>query len=233
MPARLEIKINSHNPVTPKGAHAITHELLRSEEDLGKTLHDSQNSLTFPSWKNLRDHSVLRVASPDDTIIRMMRLGLIENEIYVGNEKAQLISATTISRMSWEELLSPQPCKELRLEFTTPTSFKSQGEMLALPVPQLILQSALRITAPWTSAKYAELQAGCESVRLGMAQINTELVEINGMNAFPGFTGQIKLQATDSKGEQLLGFLHNVSEFVHIGAKGAYGLGHCITQRLH
>ena len=118
-----------------------------------------------------------------------------------------------------------------RLEFRTPTAFKSQGQYLNLPTARLLLQSLIR---KWNgSIRECPIEdedgAGLDALAAGLCctgfQLRDRLYYLKG-NAVPGFIGSMVLENRSEGFHRLLtDALLRFSAFAGVGVKTTLGMG--------
>ena len=118
-----------------------------------------------------------------------------------------------------------------RLDFRTPTAFKSKGQILNLPTTRLVLQSLIR---KWNgSVKECPIEdedgAGLDALAAGLRctgfQLRDRTYYLKG-NAIPGFTGTMTWEnRLEGFHRQLADALLQFSAFAGAGIKTTLGMG--------
>ncbi len=124
----------------------------------------------------------------------------------------------------------PEPIREFRLKFKTPTAF-SQGKLqLPLPVPGLMFRSWLQ---SWNEFALIYLGGGeligylAEAIALKRHRIQTQPFRVQ-KGSVNGFIGEVTLQAlyrTDPLLTNVANLLINYSQFAGTGMKTRLGMG--------
>jgi hypothetical protein len=129
---------------------------------------------------------------------------------------------------SWETLAQAPPYTRLRLVFATPTTFKSQGDLLPRAEPERFWaswQSTWRDLAPFLPENFALLEH--ELPRISAYQLETRSLSVKG-GLFIGFVGWMELAWRPSAPPELrraAAAVASVSDFFGTGAKTALGMG--------
>lgn len=118
-----------------------------------------------------------------------------------------------------------------RLEFVTPTAFKSRGKYVNLPTPRLILQSLIKQwngcfpNCPIEDEDGAGLDALADGLTFGAFRLRDWTYYLRG-RAIPGFTGELLLENRLSGfHRELAGALLAFSCFAGVGIKTTLGMG--------
>lgn len=214
--------MRTRGALSPQGAHALTHELLRGSES--DSLHGEKESLTFPRWNETQEGWLLQIATPDDKVLLSLLQGSEQNsDLKVGSSPASISSISMEDKVRWSDIEKElHEVRKLRLDFRTPTCFRQGPVNLPLPIPELIAASLLRRCSDQIQNRWKN---AVPTLHLESAlEINTEEVII-GNKVLVGFTGIATLGSKDPQGRLLLNLLRRVAPYIHIGAKGAYGMG--------
>lgn len=129
----------------------------------------------------------------------------------------------------------PEPIKECRLQFTTPTSFSQQHLQLPLPVPVLMFRSWLE---RWNH--FAPVYLGGseligylgDAIALSRHRIQTRSYQLH-RGYVNGFTGEVTLQAshqTDPLLANVANLLVHYAQFAGTGVKTRLGMGQTVLK---
>lgn len=128
----------------------------------------------------------------------------------------------------WQRLAAAPPARKLYLEFTTPTTFISQGEQSPMPTPERLWRSWLmQWTANTGSAPYGPTETGWVYPRISAYNLHTAPFRLKG-GVFIGFVGELVLSfASDVPAGIRSGMtaLAGIADFFGTGAKTTMGMG--------
>lgn len=138
---------------------------------------------------------------------------------------------TTYACLANHDLLEQKPHRfTLRLLFASPTTFRSSGRNIPLPLPGLVFGSLVErwnafssVTIPAEVRRYAE-----ECLSVARHTIRTRLVEVAGGKQV-GFVGSCSYIATnqDPYWWRLINLLADFAFYSGVGAKTTMGMGQC------
>jgi len=141
-------------------------------------------------------------------------------------------AAATYEALSAPWLLGrAQPERRLTLEFNSPTTFKSRGRHVPVPMPELVFGSLLErwnafapVAFPAELRQYAE-----ECLALGSYRLRTHAVMVKDAGLRIGAVGQARYVALNYD-RYWLSLIHLLAEFAFfagVGAATTIGLGQC------
>lgn len=137
-----------------------------------------------------------------------------------------------IVHLTWEQLADAPAASRLRLDFVTPTAFKSQDNLILYPEPERLLGSSKRLGS-WSEAwkRYSSfpLPDMEDSLpRIRAYELHTTDAPLKG-GLFVGFTGWVELtwpsKEMDKEIRRAACALARLSEFCATGSKTTMGMG--------
>ncbi len=135
-----------------------------------------------------------------------------------------------VERATWPELaaglLAPAPETRTTLNFVTPTTFRSHGNYLPLPVPQLVFGGLLERWQTWSPVDLgAGAGAALEGIVVRRHRLASVAVQLKGL--VPGFVGAAEFELRSAGGPYggLVGVLARFARFAGVGAKVSTGFG--------
>lgn len=118
--------------------------------------------------------------------------------------------------------------KSLTLEFTSPTSFRHQGEQVLFPLPAMVFGSLYQQWNAWSTYQLpADLTNFFEKLRVSRYQLVTRVAPFTGYKII-GFQGRVEYALTEAFSEQVIKILHalgNFAGYAGVGYRPTVGLG--------
>jgi CRISPR-associated endoribonuclease Cas6 len=240
-------------------AHAILLEMMaRADPSLSKRLHDSEGVKGFtvsslfglnPSAgalqvKENREYCLRFTAygqdvsralgeSLDSGLPASLRLEALEftvRGVARTPEEHPWAGSATYEDMFTRRLFGEVPSYKVQLEFASPTTFRSKGVNVALPLPGLVFGSLLDC---WNASAPTELSPDFrryaeEMIVASKYDLRTQLVPVAGARQL-GFTGTCEFTATnrDAYWLRIMNLLVDFAFYSGAGYKTAMGLGQC------
>jgi len=135
-----------------------------------------------------------------------------------------------VERCTWPDLaaglLAPAPESRATMTFVTPTTFRSRGNYLPLPVPQLVFGGLLERWQTWAPVDLGvEAGTALDGIVVRRHRLASVAVQLKGL--VPGFVGAAEFEARQSEGPYagLVGVLARFARFAGVGAKVSTGFG--------
>ncbi len=128
----------------------------------------------------------------------------------------------------------PQPSDTLEVEFVSPTTFKSSGVHVPLPLPEHVLGSWLKRWNALSSASLPREVRELDEARLALSRYKLETLAVHYDKAtWIGFTGlcRFRILSEDEFWLRLCNLLADYAFFCGTGAKTSFGMGQ--TRRIH
>jgi CRISPR-associated endoribonuclease Cas6 len=227
-------------PFLGRMAHAALLRWVRGvDEELAQQLHQDAPVKPFTVSSPIRspDGFLLRITGCDERFSRLLLEGLQPNllpQMQLGDIAFKIKGFEVEARSSYQELARSSlldqeaPPSRITLAFLSPTTFRSGGKNLPLPLPGLVFGSLLErwnafspVTFPEDTRRFAE-----ECLALARYRLRTTMVEIEGGKQV-GFVGWCTYTALVKK-PYWLRAIEALAEFAlygGVGAKTTMGLG--------
>lgn len=142
------------------------------------------------------------------------------------------VQPTRPASVTFAELLTTPPVRQVELHFVSPTFFARKGRDLPLPDPVLVMRSLASrwdAHAPHELALPAEvLSALLDSVYVNEMACETRRAQVSGTMWQTGFVGAARLALTkagDHVTAQVFTALARFAEFAGVGAQTTHGFG--------
>ncbi len=119
--------------------------------------------------------------------------------------------------------------RRVRMAFTTPTTFRSGGHYLPLPVPATLFGSLLQRWRVWSPVSLeAECEAALRDIVVRWHRVHSAAVQLKGL--IPAFLGTVEFEIRQSPGPYtgILDLLAEFCRFSGAGAKVSSGFG-CVS----
>jgi len=220
--------------VTPaQVAEARKQQALLTEQGVASTLLtllEERGDLNAGHVSELRrlvvsDHAEGLVVDGWELTGRLGRGGM--GDVFLGVRDGR---EAAVKRATWSELaaglLAPAPATRTTLNFVTPTTFRSHGNYLPLPVPQLVFGGLLERWQTWSPVDLgAGAGAALEGIVVRRHRLASVAVQLRGL--VPGFVGAAEFELRSGGGPYggLLGVLARFARFAGVGAKVSTGFG--------
>lgn len=147
-------------------------------------------------------------------------------------EESAWASLTSYTELSGSLLMAAQPApRRINLTFSSPTTFKSGGKHLPVPLPELVFGSLLErwnafapVAFPPEARRYAQ-----ECLALARYDLSTRPVQVKGAGLRVGAVGQATYTTLnyDRYWMSLMMVLALFAQFSGVGAGTSQGLGQC------
>lgn len=135
---------------------------------------------------------------------------------------------------SYTDLAAAEPVTDLVLRFTTPTTFRQEGDHFLHPAPRLVFGSYLRRWRAFSPVPLAEVSLSAFEERIVVVEreLTTSAVDL-GVARHPGFTGWAQYHVTgDDSFRRGVATLAAYASYCGTGARTPYGMGQTEVQRL-
>lgn len=210
----------------------LYRELATKDEGLATTLHDMPGEKPFHIALRRQPEPRIVVSgySVLGSFIHHLAATFPERVLLNGQWWLRRQADPIVKTASWSDLaaalLKPSPESRVRFEFLSPTTFRSQGNYLPLPVPQVMFRGLLERWQTWSAVR---LDRGAEDALASLVirrfRISSVAVQLKGL--VPGFVGWAELEARLGPGPYtgLLGVLGRFAQFAGVGAKVTTGFG--------
>lgn len=142
----------------------------------------------------------------------------------------------SVETASWEELaeplLAPDSPRLVRVRFVTPTTFRSSGNYLPLPVPAAMFSSMLERWREWAPVSLGDDALGAVQ-RIAIRRHRLQSVAIQMKGLVPAFVGAAEFEMRERVHPYggLVAVLARFARFAGVGAKVSTGFG-CVDVEL-
>lgn len=177
----------------------------------------------------------IEVATLTDEATRRLSEATSEGQhIRLGNQIRDLHGARLLHSESWEALAACRDDREWRLEFATPTTFRSGDRSSPLPHPVTILRTLGRTWDAWSPLTRSSPEPPWTSVWVSDLDLQSQVLEITTQArsteakiplTVSGCLGTITLRCDDPKVAEAAGPLLALAAYAGVGSMTRKGLG--------
>ncbi len=221
-----------------EGLHPFTVSNLLGQFTNGALKSDQIYALRLTTYQSQVSQRLLETLQPGATLAAGSRVEIdyIPFEVLdvqgTSSPFEEWIAQTTYAELSGDYLLAVKPPpRRIRLQFASPTTFKSDGQHLPLPLPRLVFGSLLERWNAYAPVAFpAEVRRYIETcLTLSRYDLRTRAVMVKEGVTRVGMVGWAEFSTLnyDRYWMSLIATLARFALFCGVGAGVSYGMGQC------
>jgi CRISPR-associated endoribonuclease Cas6 len=146
-------------------------------------------------------------------------------------EKNRQCGQTMYQELAAALLLDSQPApRHVSFNFLSPTVFKSNGKLLPLPLPEMVIGSLLERWNAYASIAFSPdtRRYAAECLGIGRFELRSRVASVAG-GLYSGFVGRVTFTSLNYD-RYWMSLIHTLAKFAFyagVGAKTTMGLGQC------
>ena len=147
---------------------------------------------------------------------------------HLGEVKVSDMLISPLSSTNYDHLLRPRTRTQFTFRFKSPTSFRSQGQQLLFPTPELLFGSLMQKWNAFAKRKITrEIAKDFRKILVTRYDLETQEVSFSDYKII-GFTGEVRYRIpprTDPVVKRVVNALAQLALFAGVGYKTPMGLG--------